>query len=179
MVAAGGSCPQHGACFMDADANMNCAKQRPEEAISDADVAAGSTATSVTFVRRNETAETKTKSVAKSDYVSQWRWPDLAVQLFIHVGCLYGFYLMFTSVKVLTSIWGKSYFSVACVCVCVVQQSANFSALCEKSCNKCCNTRWFKYDRDDLCVNRSQFVPVIFEPPCTIPSSNPVPSNRG
>jgi hypothetical protein len=119
MVATGGSCPQHGACFMDADANMNCAKQRPEEAISDADVAAGSTATSITFVRRNEIAETKTKSVAKSDYVSQWRWPDLAVQLFIHVGCLYGFYLMFTSVKVLTSIWGKSYFSVVCVCVCV------------------------------------------------------------
>jgi hypothetical protein len=29
------------------------------------------------------------------------------------------------------------------------------------------NTRWFKYDRDDLCVNKSQFVPVIFEPPWT------------
>jgi hypothetical protein len=28
------------------------------------------------------------------------------------------------------------------------------------------NTRWFKYDRDDVCVNKSQFVPVIFEPPC-------------
>jgi hypothetical protein len=32
-------------------------------------------------------------------------------------------------------------------------------------------TRWFKYDRDYLCVNKSQFVPVIFEPPCTIISS--------
>jgi hypothetical protein len=29
-------------------------------------------------------------------------------------------------------------------------------------------TRWFKYDRDDLCVNKSQFVPVIFEPPFII-----------
>jgi hypothetical protein len=29
-------------------------------------------------------------------------------------------------------------------------------------------TRWFKYDRDWLCVNKSQFVPVIFEPPCTL-----------
>ena len=29
-------------------------------------------------------------------------------------------------------------------------------------------TRWFKYDRDWLCVNKSQFVPVIFEPPCII-----------
>jgi hypothetical protein len=29
-------------------------------------------------------------------------------------------------------------------------------------------TRWFKYDRDYLCVSRSEFVPVIFEPPCII-----------
>jgi hypothetical protein len=27
-------------------------------------------------------------------------------------------------------------------------------------------TRWFKYYRDYMCVNKSQFVPVIFEPPC-------------
>jgi hypothetical protein len=27
-------------------------------------------------------------------------------------------------------------------------------------------TRWFKYDRDYLYVNKSQFVPVIFEPTC-------------
>jgi hypothetical protein len=27
-------------------------------------------------------------------------------------------------------------------------------------------TRWLKYDRDYLCVNKSQFVPVIFETPC-------------
>ena len=26
-------------------------------------------------------------------------------------------------------------------------------------------TRWFKYDRDWFCVNKSQFVSVIFEPP--------------
>jgi hypothetical protein len=30
------------------------------------------------------------------------------------------------------------------------------------------STRWFKYERDDLCVNKSQFVPVIFEPPCKL-----------
>ena len=29
------------------------------------------------------------------------------------------------------------------------------------------NTRWFKYDQDYLCVNKSKFVPVIFEPPCS------------
>jgi hypothetical protein len=34
------------------------------------------------------------------------------------------------------------------------------------------STRWFKYDRDYLCVNKSQFVPVIFEPPCTISINN-------
>jgi hypothetical protein len=33
------------------------------------------------------------------------------------------------------------------------------------------NTRFFKYDRDYLCVNKSQFVPVIFEPPCIFQSS--------
>jgi hypothetical protein len=44
-------------------------------------------------------------------------------------------------------------------------------------------TRWFKYDRDDLCVNKSQFVPVIFEPPCMFTlyeifcSSSPVQGN--
>jgi hypothetical protein len=32
-------------------------------------------------------------------------------------------------------------------------------------------TRWFKYDRYYLCVNKSQFVPVIFEPPCILYSS--------
>jgi hypothetical protein len=30
-------------------------------------------------------------------------------------------------------------------------------------------TGWFIYDLDDLCVNKSQFVPVIFEPPCIFP----------
>jgi hypothetical protein len=30
------------------------------------------------------------------------------------------------------------------------------------------STRWFKYDRGWLCVNKSQFVPIIFEPPCTM-----------
>ena len=36
-------------------------------------------------------------------------------------------------------------------------------------------TRWFKYDRDYLCVNKSQFVPVIFEPPCTLPPIQRIP----
>ena len=32
-------------------------------------------------------------------------------------------------------------------------------------------TRWFIYDRDYLCVNKSQFVPVLFEPPCSFGDS--------
>ena len=109
MAAFGSACPQHSASFAEADANMNCTKQPPpEEATSDVDIPAGSTPTVIKSVTRTETAENGSKSIAKSDYVSQWRYPDLTVQLFIHVGCLYGLYLVFTSVKVFTSIWGKS-----------------------------------------------------------------------
>ena len=43
--------------------------------------------------------------------------------------------------------------------------SATRAALCICPTN---STRWFKYDWDYLCVNKSQFVPVIFEPPCII-----------
>ena len=39
-------------------------------------------------------------------------------------------------------------------------------------------TRWFKYDRDDLCVNKSQFVPVIFEPPCKLHIKSEKPMAR-
>jgi hypothetical protein len=35
------------------------------------------------------------------------------------------------------------------------------------------NTRWFKHDRDYLCVNKSQFVPVIFELPYILQSVRP------
>ena len=45
-----------------------------------------------------------------------------------------------------------SWISAFCLCLCRFQLV---------------DTRWFKYDRDYLCVNKSQFVPVIFEPPCT------------
>ena len=32
----------------------------------------------------------------------------------------------------------------------------------------CIITRWFKYERDYLCVNKPVTVPVIFEPPCIL-----------
>ena len=47
----------------------------------------------------------------------------------------------------------------------VKQQNHYFNLI---YCRWCITTRWFKYDWDYLCVNNSQFVPVIFEPPCTI-----------
>ena len=37
-----------------------------------------------------------------------------------------------------------------------------------KRCDQFLNTRWFKYDRDKLCLVYTQIVPVIFEPPCTM-----------
>jgi hypothetical protein len=104
MVAADGTCLHRGASLMDADANMNCTKRRPEEATSEADVPGTITATSIPSIN----VETEMQVTDKINYVPKWRWPDLAVQLFIHLGCLYGFYLIFTSVKMLTTLWGKS-----------------------------------------------------------------------
>jgi hypothetical protein len=93
---------------MDADANMNCTKRRPEEATSESAVPDTITATSIPSVTAKGNAETEMQVTDKINYVPKWRWPDLAVQLFIHLGCLYGFYLIFTSVKMLTTLWGKS-----------------------------------------------------------------------
>lgn len=38
------------------------------------------------------------------------RWPDLAAQLFIHLGCLYGLFLCLWSAKLPTTLFGKLYF---------------------------------------------------------------------
>lgn len=35
------------------------------------------------------------------------RWPDLIAQLFIHLGCLYGFYLAIFQAKFYTVLFGK------------------------------------------------------------------------
>lgn len=35
------------------------------------------------------------------------RWPDLTAQVFIHAGCLYGFYLIIAAAKLYTSLFGK------------------------------------------------------------------------
>ena len=50
--------------------------------------------------------------------------------------------------------------------ICSTCMFRSFLTIIRVRCYRVRNTRWFKYDRDDLCVNKSQFVPVIFEPPC-------------
>lgn len=44
-----------------------------------------------------------------TDYDCRYRWPDLIVQLFIHVGCLYGLYLCLVSARFYTTLFGKLY----------------------------------------------------------------------
>jgi stearoyl-CoA desaturase (delta-9 desaturase) len=111
MGAADGAYPHRDASLMDADANMNCTKRRSEEARSSTVTATG--------VTPKESAET-----GKTDkYVARWRWPDLTVQLFIHLGCLYGFYLIFTSAKLLTTIWGESPFMMTSFVIFALQQT--------------------------------------------------------
>ena len=46
------------------------------------------------------------------------------------------------------------------IVICLVNYQA------ERHTSRTRSTRWFKYDRDWLCVNKLQFVPVMFEPPC-------------
>jgi hypothetical protein len=93
---------------MDADANMNCTKRRPKEATSEPVLPGTLTAASLPSVAPDGKADTETQGSGKINFEAKWRWPDLTVQLFIHLGCLYGFYLIFTSVKMLTTLWGKS-----------------------------------------------------------------------
>ena len=44
---------------------------------------------------------------SKVEYVPRITWPDLLALLFVHVGCIYGLYLIFTEAKLLTTVWGK------------------------------------------------------------------------
>jgi hypothetical protein len=55
------------------------------------------------------------------------------------------------------------YISVYSLCILILRQSVH---LCVFRSVVVSHTRWLKYDRDYLCVKKSQFVPVIFEPPC-------------
>jgi len=46
-------------------------------------------------------------------YKSKWRYPDLAAQIFIHAGAVYGLYLLLTRASLITYLWGQS-FMVCC-----------------------------------------------------------------
>lgn len=41
------------------------------------------------------------------EFVPHIKWPDFIVQLFIHVGCLYGLYLAIFHARFYTSLFGK------------------------------------------------------------------------
>lgn len=43
----------------------------------------------------------------KKAFKPQIRWPDLIVQIFLHVGCVYGIFLILTSAKIYTSLFGE------------------------------------------------------------------------
>lgn len=51
--------------------------------------------------------ELKPRKKTEDIYVPRIKWPDLLVQIFIHGGCLYGLYLIFTQARLLTSLWGE------------------------------------------------------------------------
>ena len=54
------------------------------------------------------------------------------------------------------------------LCRNVTRNGGHIGTFCNKVSVSSGRARWFKYDRDWLCVKKSQFLPVIFEPPCTL-----------
>lgn len=43
----------------------------------------------------------------EEEFVPRLRWPDFTAQVFVHLGCLYGFYLVLVSAKIYTTLFGK------------------------------------------------------------------------
>lgn len=41
------------------------------------------------------------------EYIPRIRWPDTIVQIYLHLGCLYGLYLCIVSAKFYTTLFGK------------------------------------------------------------------------
>lgn len=48
-------------------------------------------------------------------FVPRFRWPDLIVQIFLHVGALYGLLFQFYSIKFFTMIWCKLNWYILCI----------------------------------------------------------------
>jgi len=62
-----------------------------------------------TTMAKNYEATTQKNDESTIEYVPRIKWLDLSAQIFIHAGCLYGLYLVFTQAKLLTSLWGKNF----------------------------------------------------------------------
>ncbi|XP_071568358.1 acyl-CoA Delta-9 desaturase-like [Temnothorax nylanderi] len=58
-----------------------------------------------TMKNHEATTQKNDKSSIESEYVPRIKWLDLIAQIFIHGGCLYGLYLVFTQAKLLTPLW--------------------------------------------------------------------------
>jgi hypothetical protein len=55
----------------------------------------------------NKTETIKDNSSKEDDFHPKIRWPDFTVQLFIHLGCLYGLLLCLVSARFYTTLFGK------------------------------------------------------------------------
>lgn len=79
----------------------------------------------------NGGAESKDNADSDDNFVPSIRWPDLIAQLFIHLGCLYGFFLCLVSAKIYTTIFGELIHS----CYMLLTHMSNASqlvSLCEQ-----------------------------------------------
>lgn len=60
-------------------------------------------------IKCDKNSENTDKEVINNNEIFQpkIRWPDLVVQIFLHVGALYGFLILFWSIKLYTFLWCK------------------------------------------------------------------------
>ncbi|KAK5650533.1 hypothetical protein RI129_001562 [Pyrocoelia pectoralis] len=61
--------------------------------------------TSVRLLHTIPHKEELNSKTEKDEFSPKIKWPDLIAQIFIHGGCIYGFFLMLTSAKLLTSLF--------------------------------------------------------------------------
>lgn len=57
--------------------------------------------------KRTTAQKDEESTIVKVEYEPRIKWLDLVVQIFIHAGGVYGFYLVLTQAKLLTTVWGK------------------------------------------------------------------------
>lgn len=57
-----------------------------------------------------ETHDETNEKTKTEEFVPQIRWPDTIVQLYLHLGSLYGLYLCLVSAKFYTTLFGKFFF---------------------------------------------------------------------